>query len=739
MIERWAVEVETHKADYLTGTRALSEGRLAEAIAAFGRVPQESPCWVMAQGNVGLALLTMTRYQEAEVHLHRVLEEIERRGCPDPPAHVQFQRNYAEALIQQHRWAEAIQEIARACEAADRLAQEHPSLMAQIECEKAHALNSSGAALLQQGLPAQAVEVLNRAREILRRHSGDDRTGHAEVLTHLALALDATGRGTSAGFALGEAVDIATATGNSDQLFRILVVADRIGADLTPSDRVLDLIEAGAAQALETERPGIAYLRYCTGASLASRGGGNVEAGRRIVGIARELEGRIDPHDPNVPKMRYFEAMLLREAGEPPARFTNALVEGAHHWYRRIAVPLVPADFRSRTSDLHFHVRLLAGCLLEAGRLEEGLVAFEAGRALGYAVDIDPAFFSRVVLRNPFPEDGGGVDLTLLRQAQVGLGPDDVAVVLGVIPPRIVAFLVGRNSVECVAVDAAVRQADLDLLDAQLKVLPRRLAEGVGLRAVPGAVLSLTREIARRIGPRAVASVIPYNSLHMVPWRAILRECGLPWGRLAFPVGFSSLLRRGGKPPEAYEGTVLTLGYGTAGGVDLREEAEQFARAFAGRNTALPRCRAADVRRALQSDAVVLLSCHGQAVNEAEGSGLILHLEDGAARAGDVFPPRVSAPLVILSACDSGVYFMAWGDYPLGAAPALLQRGARAVIGARFPIDARYAADFFTSAAQRLAAGASVELAFSATLEEMEGGGSDRWRDLACLELLSAL
>src|SRR5262249_16785197 len=78
------VEVEGYTEDYLTGTRARHEGRLADAIAAFERVPQESPCWVMAQGNVGLALLTMTRYQEAETHLYRVFEEIDRRGCPYP-------------------------------------------------------------------------------------------------------------------------------------------------------------------------------------------------------------------------------------------------------------------------------------------------------------------------------------------------------------------------------------------------------------------------------------------------------------------------------------------------------------------------------------------------------------------------------------------------------------------------------------------------------------------------------
>src|SRR5262249_37156699 len=95
---------------------------------------------------------------------------------------------------------------------------------------------------------------------------------------------------------------------------------------------------------------------------------------------------------------------------------------------------------------------------------------------------------------------------------------------------------------------------------------------------------------------RAVTSVIPYDSLHMVPWRAVLRECGLPWRRLAFPVGFNFLLRRGDHPPEGHAGEVIALGHGTAGGVDLREEAEQFALAFGGRGRVLPGCSAEDVR-----------------------------------------------------------------------------------------------------------------------------------------------
>lgn len=91
--------------DYLAGTKCLYEGKLPEAIAAFARIPADALCWVMGQGNICLALVRMARYAQAEEQLRNVLAEIEGRGCPYPPAYVQFMRNLAEAIGGQHRLA----------------------------------------------------------------------------------------------------------------------------------------------------------------------------------------------------------------------------------------------------------------------------------------------------------------------------------------------------------------------------------------------------------------------------------------------------------------------------------------------------------------------------------------------------------------------------------------------------------------------------------------------------------
>ena len=221
--------------------------------------------------------------------------------------------------------------------------------------------------------------------------------------------------------------------------------------------------------------------------------------------------------------------------------------------------------------------------------------------------------------------------------------------------------------------------------------------------------------------------------MHLVPWRAVLHYCGLAWEQLAFHIGFNLILGRGADRDRSLtQHTVIALGHGTAGTVDLQEEARQFAAAF-GRD-AVASCTVHDVRRALEADAIVLISCHG--IASSDSGDLQLELSSGRISAEDAFPPRIVSPLVILSACDSGFYLMAWSDYPLGAGPLLIQRGAECVIGARFSLRAPFAAMFFGKLALMLSSGMTIEAAFARALSDMDDAGADLWRDLGCLELL---
>ena len=102
-----------------------------------------------------------------------------------------------------------------------------------------------------------------------------------------------------------------------------------------------------------------------------------------------------------------------------------------------------------------------------------------------------------------------------------------------------------------------------------------------------------------------------------------------------------------------------------------------------------------------------------------------------------VVPRVVQSVLVILSACESGVYEMAWGDEPAGAAPLLLHRGARFCIGTRFPIGVMFAGRFFPRLMERLAGGEDLVTSFWVALSYSEQTGADRWKDIACPELIT--
>ncbi|MBY0230533.1 MAG: tetratricopeptide repeat protein [Gemmataceae bacterium] len=257
---RSCMDLEGYTEDYLDGTGHLHAGRLAEAIASFDRVPEDSACRVMAQGNIGLALLNMNRHQDAEKQLRQVIERLGCSACPHPPARIQYRRNLGESLVKQHRWVESLEVFHEACEEADRLAEEHPGLAVTIKRGKAHALNSVGAVYLELGPPGRAVDALTLAKEIYLACPSPDRAGEAEALTNLAHALGAVGDKTRAWFALREAFDILSETGDDDQMFRTVIVAEQLGPDDPVSPSVLDLIAEGASQALVSQRPGTAYL-----------------------------------------------------------------------------------------------------------------------------------------------------------------------------------------------------------------------------------------------------------------------------------------------------------------------------------------------------------------------------------------------------------------------------------------------------------------------------------------------
>jgi hypothetical protein len=190
-------------------------------------------------------------------------------------------------------------------------------------------------------------------------------------------------------------------------------------------------------------------------------------------------------------------------------------------------------------------------------------------------------------------------------------------------------------------------------------------------------------------------------------------------------------------------GPVIGLGFDNHGNPVFRDEPREFTQAFGARGQYQEPCSEQNLRAALSSATILELSCHGNGRNLTSDAELILRLETPGSGYRDIslleICPRLVTPkLVILSACYSGVYNMAGGDFPVGGGPFLLQHGVQFCMVMRFAARADFARNLVVRFGQLLAGGAAVEAAFADSLRQMEAHGADLWRDLACVELLAA-
>ncbi|MBN9121881.1 MAG: CHAT domain-containing protein [Planctomycetes bacterium] len=727
--------------NYINAMRACAELRWQDAIALFDNEPEGSPAYGLALGNKGQALQKLDRYPEAEECLRRSLKVIGDKGCLHAPSEVQFHRNLAEAVGRQGRWAESLPLFDAAAGRAEELLKRCEREREPIRLQQAHVFNSYGSSYLYLRRWKGAVEQYENARVIFRELGAGVREGYAETLTNLALALTHLDELMPAELALKEAQAIASGSGDDDQVFRIKIAAIQMGSALVPAEDREGMLLDAAAYSLSHGQLRTGYLRYCIGARAAEDVSAPDE-GMRFIAHARSLEGAIPYDDPHIAMLRGTEGELLRLKGAPDATILPVLIDGARRWYERLGRDIVAADFAAVTRSMHNHFRMLARHLLNDHRPLEALATFEAGRSLLHYRELHPAFLTEAIRRNPFAHSEHAVDTTAVREAQNTLRAGECAVVLAVLPPELLAFVVWNDRIEVVTAPWPTTLAEgNDLIDAT-KMIPHRLVQWVGERSIPDLYHAFAGRLLHAVGTARICGMTPYSILHLVPWRAVLHAQGAPWTQLAFSTGFGFLLRT------ACQTTVTTadvsavaLGHGTAEAIDLKDESRRFVAEFGGRGEFVPSCRVADIRAALASARIVHLSCHGKVVATETGQ---LATFEVAGDGGDtvpvemheVMPDTVNSPLVILSACESGVYEMQWGEFPTGAAPLLLHGGAQRCMGSRFLLRVVFAQIFFPLLAKELASGRSVEGAFASALATAETSGQNLWRDLACVELL---
>lgn len=726
---------------HASALKACECGDAAEAIRLFESVPPDAPGYLLALGGIADLYVRLGRWVDAE----RVAREVVRLGTLttdlQPPRFISAARNHAEAVAVQGRDAEASAFFHRAERLAvqflDEAGDDLPDLTEWYALERAAVLVSWANTALHMRNIEIACEMLREAHAVCNRAKMTRPDELADCLAHLGEALMVGGQPTEAELALCEALDIVTRVSDEPHCVYVLGILGRLGSDRFVVENGYARIVAFAEKSEAGGRFAAAHVQWCICAEIARRAGDNTGAVAAIE-RARMLEPRLKGMDLNPAKLRIDHARLLQDNGATCDKIVVPLLEGARLWFELLARPLLHRDVVGMAFEMHETFRLLARKLLDCGRTVDSLIAFEAGRALGHCTQVDPSYRARVISQNPFSPNGT-VDNRALSEIQLTLAADEALVSIAVLPPDVVAYVLGRDGVSIVSVHIPSDESQRRVFATALEAIPTRLRERVGARAIPTILRELGSKIAESVGTRLLTAILPYAALHNVPWRVVLRDAGLPWSQLLARTEFGLFLRS--RDQRHTPSSALALGFGKAGELDLSEEAKTFAEKFGAHGKLRSPCNSDDVTQALKTEAIVLISCHGdvdspQRVRDNLDDGeLILHLHDGAHRAKGVIPAGTRSPLVILSACESGVYRMTHGDFPAGAAPDLLRAGVRECIGARFRLGVSFAASFMPALGEQLAARIPAARAF-ALVNASHEPHFDLWRDLACLELL---
>jgi tetratricopeptide (TPR) repeat protein len=707
----------------------LDHGHLKKGLAKLLAEPASSSCRSLALGNAALIFLRMERFTEAEKLLNEALTICEKKGCPHPPSWVQFARNLAESIFRE-RTVESLRYFNGAIWLSRDLQGKHPEFEEDLLQQEAHTFCSWGAALMHLGDFEAAIDCYEKAGDIYRKHPSFDREGESERLNNYAHALRETGETTKAYFALDEARDISRKAKDWEHLQNIEVAMIQLDFDRFDGDPYKTL-ELAAESALKADKPSTSYVRHSIRASIAhSRG--DYEYALEACNAAIAMEDQLDLGDPSRARLWDLKALTLRDLKRDRSEILEVLLKSGKMWWSLLAREQSRHDVSLKTSSVHVHCCLLAMVLLEDGRPEESCIAFETGRALAFALDVNPKHLDAIIAMNPYVSNDGTLARHALHGRQSELAENEVLLSTILYPASLVTFVICKDSVNVHCIECP-DEAEL-IEDASM--IPTRLHAKVGLRAIPPPLLKWADELAPLIGTRRVRAIAPHSFLHSVPWRTLLRHSGCPWEQMPSVTRFGLFL------PDPYSTISLNsctaLSLARPGEDEIVLEASDFASHFSSNGSFIPNASSLDVRGALVKPGIVLISCHGEVRPSGEDGRKRFHLllKDGWIPTGEIWPESVIADMTILSACESGVYEVAHGDYPVGAAPNLLRAGAKLCLGTRYPVNSLFAAGVIDSLGRHLAQGEAAPAAFASSLQEMEGRGFDLWKDFACFELI---
>lgn len=721
--------------NYAEGMVALTCGDPRNAIPILDIEPYGSPCKGLALGNSALALLRLEQFEPAEKRFQETFDYIDKHGCPHLPSVAQFMRNFVEC-VQVSRPLEALGRYKDAFASCSELIAKCGDVddAEAIELECAHMYNSWGGQLVKLSQYEPAVEKFQEARDIYRKYYESNNVGLAETLTNISLAYqNIPDKEHEAHLALQEALKVATQGKSREQIRRVQMAMIHLDPSLLNEDPY-EVLSSAIDEAIDAGHFSTAYIRLCMKTKLANRQA-DYDVGLDAIQQADDLQSKLDPGDCSPAQLCFEHACLLEAKGSDMPEILAPLLKGADLWWNRLSQPQTYDDFLYISQIMHDHFRLLSRKLIDDQRFDEACMAFEAGRALAFAVERDQKHVGELITLKPFGNPQDHVDISPLKALQNKLAENEVLITPLVLHPDIIAFIIHNDHVEMVKCGLPTEIYEQRKLFDSIKITHLSLQKGIGEQAIPEIIHVFCSKVLSAIDTKRIKAICPHSDFHHIPWRAVFRHAGTEWNQLTFHTAFGLFLFDLGNKDVAQKCKALGCGY--ADSIDLNQEAHDFATQFGDGGQVVTEASDHDLSISLSDSGIILLSCHGNLLADLNSGRqeFFLTLRNGLTNASTIWPDRINADLVILSACNSGVYDVAWGDYPIGGLPDLLRLGAKQCMGTRFPVNAQFASKLMPKLAKRLAAGDNVGTAFVKALEEQESEGADLWCDLACFEL----
>jgi CHAT domain-containing protein len=238
---------------------------------------------------------------------------------------------------------------------------------------------------------------------------------------------------------------------------------------------------------------------------------------------------------------------------------------------------------------------------------------------------------------------------------------------------------------------AALGRVELQMTSAQLATVRRRGNIAFLSRAAQSALKDLYDEVLAPVDEllpaRGRITVIPHGFLHDVPFECLHDGADYVdsrWIIRRLPLA-DDVARRSN--PAASMGGILLSGTVTAGPALVRQELHAVASTLLGQSIEILEDPTTEqLLTRLHAASLAHIVTHGAYRND---NPILSRLTtaDGALFVADLLTRRLSANLVVLSACDSGKVFSGGGEDLHGLAHAFLSAGARTLVASIWRVD----------------------------------------------------